>query len=298
MNIRDKEIVRELAARYMEIACSPEQEKMNARFKATNDLKIVRPPVLLDEIPWHQMDIDGELKCLCESREARRVETQLRRNLFRAKHFKADRLFDPFWRLVISTKNTGMGIDYNESEIIYSEGKGTIASHTYEDVLEDESVLEKMHVPVYSVDREKTDRDMEMLTDLLGNSMPVKKSGFQYIYSMPWDLITRYRGVEPIMFDMYDRPEYLHKIIKLFSESYKAHIDFAEANLPIEPDLINLHCTPAAVSGLAESGLKATWYRGGSQSFGVVSPTMFKELEIDYIKPLAERFAYTYYGCC
>ena len=185
MNIRDKEIVRELAARYMEIACSPEQEKMNARFKATNDLKIVRPPVLLDEIPWHQMDIDGELKCLCESREARRVETQLRRNLFRAKHFKADRLFDPFWRLVISTKNTGMGVDYNETEVIYSEGKGTIASHTYEDVLEDESVLEKMHVPVYSVDREKTDRDMEMLTDLLGDSMPVKKSSFQYIYSMP-----------------------------------------------------------------------------------------------------------------
>jgi hypothetical protein len=25
---------------------------------------------------------------------------------------------------------------------------------------------------------------------------------------------------------------------------------------------------------------------------------MFKEFELDYIKPLAERCAYTYYGCC
>ena len=298
MNSKDKEIVRELAARYMEAACSEEQKKMNERFKATNDLKIVRPPVLIDEIPWHQMDIDGELKCLSEDKNVRRVELELRKRLYRVKYFKADRLFDPFWRLVISTKDTGMGVDYNETEIIYSEGKGTIASHTYEDVLEDESVLEKMHVPEFFVDHEKTDRDMEFMTELLGDAMPVKKVGFQYIYSMPWDRITRYRGVEPIMFDMYDRPEYLHKIIKLFTDAVKAQLDFAEENLPITPDLINMHCTPAAVSGLAESGLKATWYRGGAQSFGVVSPEMFKEFELDYIKPLAERFAYTYYGCC
>ena len=30
MNSKDKEIVRELAARYMEAACSEEQKKMNA----------------------------------------------------------------------------------------------------------------------------------------------------------------------------------------------------------------------------------------------------------------------------
>ena len=35
-----------------------------------------------------------------------------------------------------------------------------------------------------------------------------------------------------------------------------------------------------------------------AQSFGVVSPAMFEEFEIDHIKPIAERFGYTYYGCC
>ena len=52
------------------------------------------------------------------------------------------------------------------------------------------------------------------------------------------------------------------------------------------------------VSGLADTGWKGTWYRGGAQPFAVVSPAMQNEFEINYIKPLAERFGYTYYGCC
>lgn len=72
---KDKEIVRELAKRYLEIAAGDRQDKMNRRMRDTNDLKLVRPPVLLDEIPWYQMDIDGELTCLCEDKGARNVET-------------------------------------------------------------------------------------------------------------------------------------------------------------------------------------------------------------------------------
>ena len=74
MNQRDKQIVRDWAKRYMELAQSDEQMRMNQRMKDTNDLKITRPPVLIDEIPWYQMDIDGELKCECEDGGARGAE--------------------------------------------------------------------------------------------------------------------------------------------------------------------------------------------------------------------------------
>ena len=77
-----------------------------------------------------------------------------------------------------------------------------------------------------------------------------------------------------------------------------AQLDFIEANLHVDPHTQNLHCTPAAVSGRAADGLKATWYRGMAQSFSSISPAMFKEFELDYILPLASRFGYTYYGCC
>ncbi len=61
MNIKDKEIIRELAKRYMELASSDKQKKAFKRMQDTNDLKLVRPPVLMDEIPWYQMNIDNKL---------------------------------------------------------------------------------------------------------------------------------------------------------------------------------------------------------------------------------------------
>ena len=35
-----------------------------------------------------------------------------------------------------------------------------------------------------------------------------------------------------------------------------------------------------------------------AQTFGVISPAMFEEFEINYLLSVAERFTYTYYGCC
>ena len=82
MNSKDREIVRELAKRYMALVCSERQEKMFRRFRDTNDLKPGRPPVLLDEIPWYQMNMDGELTCLCEDKGARTAELYFRKALF------------------------------------------------------------------------------------------------------------------------------------------------------------------------------------------------------------------------
>ena len=128
--------------------------------------------------------------------------------------------------------------------------------------------------------------------------MPIRLYGYGYCYDSPWDKLSRLRGVEPILIDMYDRPEYLHELMKRFSSATMAELDFIEKNLDVDNEHLNLHCTPQTVSGLASNGLKATWYRRMAQSLGVVSPAMFKEFEVDYLYPIAERFAYTYYGCC
>ena len=68
MTIKEKEIVRELAKQYLEMANSEKQRKMYERMRATNDLKVGRPPVLLDEA-LSQLDdnrASGLLKMLTE----------------------------------------------------------------------------------------------------------------------------------------------------------------------------------------------------------------------------------------
>ena len=134
---RDKSIIRELAKKYMQEALSEKQLDMNRRMQATNDLKIVRPIVLMDEIPWYQMDIDGELKCVCEDKNVQKHEAFFRRAIYRRKHFKCDTLFEPFFRITMAYDSTGIGISAKE-EIRRTDSTNNIISHSYEDLLEEE----------------------------------------------------------------------------------------------------------------------------------------------------------------
>jgi len=59
---KEKENLRELAEKYMEIAMLPEQNERRERARDINDLKPTRPTVWIDEIPWHEIDKDGNLK--------------------------------------------------------------------------------------------------------------------------------------------------------------------------------------------------------------------------------------------
>ena len=297
MTQSDKSIVRELAKKYMSLVCTQKQEKMVNRFRDTNDLKIVRPPVIIDEIPWYQMNMNDELTCVCEDDFARNVESRFKKAIFYMNHFKADNLFEPFIRVKRAVDSTGIGLESKSADIKRTDDRNSIVSREYVDLLEDESALELVHAPVLTLRPDKDEKAMEVYTDLLGDSIPIKLTGYGYLGFAPWDNITTLRGVEPILIDMYDRPEYLHKIIQKFADICQSQLDFMEKNLDVSLPP-SLHCTPSTVSGLGTEGLKATWCRSMAQTFGMISPAMFEEFEVDYLLPIAERFGYTYYGCC
>jgi len=294
---KDKTIVRELAKRYMELATDENQRKMNARMRDTNDLKLVRPPVLIDEIPWQQMNIDDELTCLCEDEQAKAVELFLRKGIYQRKHFCADTLLEPFFRITQAFDSTGIGLSKTTDSKIMQENSDIVSNH-YKDLLEDEENLELLKIPTFTARPDKDERAMELYTELLGTAMPVKLCGHGYFYDASWDSITDLRGLEPILYDLYDRPEYLHAIRQRFLDIRMATIDFIEQNLQI--DLApSLHCTPAYVSGLEQqNGWKGNWYRSMAQGFSDISPEFLDEFDIQYSIKIASRFAYTYYGCC
>ena len=297
LSVKDKQTVRELAKKYMSLVCTPRQERMFARFRDTNDLKQTRPPLLLAEIPWYQMNTDHELDCICEDQRARGVESHFRKAIYYMTHFKADNLYEPHFRIKRAVDSTGIGISFECKDLKRTDATNNIVSREFIDVLEDESALLRMHDSVLTLRPDKDADAMEFHTDLLGDSIPIMLYGYGYYYYAPWDSITRLRGVEPILMDMYDRPEYLHAIIQKYTSAAHATLDFIEKNLDIscEP---SLHCTPSAISMPDATGFGRSWCRSMAQSFGVVSPAMFKEFEIDYLLSVAKRFAYTYYGCC
>ena len=298
---KERALVRELAKQYKEIAESPKHVRMRQRFRDNNDLKIVRPPLYMDEIPWFEMDIDGELTCVCKNGALRGIEDHLRRELFRERHFACDNYIEPVWPVYKSYRSTGNGLSAKEN-VVAVDDRNWIVSHHYEDVLEDERALEAWREPVITAFPEEDAKNAAFAQEILGDILPVELRGHT-IYYAPWDQIARLRGVEPILTDIYDRPEYLHKIIGLFAKGMQSEMDQMESLGLYDPRSLSVHCTPGAVTlpqepDPARYGCKDMWFRTMAQMFSSVSPAAHYEFDMQYSAPLAARCAYTYYGCC
>lgn len=294
-------IVRDLAKKYMEIAMSDKHVRMRQRFRDTNDLKIVRPPVIIEEVPWHEMNYNGELNCVCEDSTLREMEYEFRVALFRERHFKCDNFIEPTWAVHKSYDSTGNGFFIKE-ETLSVDKANDIVSHHYHDILEDESALEMYHDPVITPYPENDRANVARVEEILDGAMPVQLRGHGICYS-PWDELSRLRGVEPILIDIYERPEYLHEIMALLTRSMSLTMDQMEKYGLYDPRGLSLHCTPAPVTPLTEPDpehyvCKDIWFRTMAQMFNMVSPDTHDEFDIQYSIPLASRCAYTYYGCC
>lgn len=58
-------------------------------YRAVNDRRMIRPVVLIDELPWNQLDFDGSLTLQCEDARLRPVEQRFRRLLWQWEHCRA-----------------------------------------------------------------------------------------------------------------------------------------------------------------------------------------------------------------
>jgi len=200
----DREILRELAKRYVDIATPERFEKTSALHRAVNDLKMIRPVVLMDELPWHEMDADGSLVLYCEDQNARRTETYFRRMLYMDRYLPVDTLFPPYLAVGPTFKNSGDGVAVEE-KIIRQEDGNHIVAHEYRDQFDTDGCIEKITTPAIEAFPERTRLEYELISEIFYGILPVKKSGATLGWS-PWDVISTWRGVTPLLIDLHERP--------------------------------------------------------------------------------------------
>lgn len=299
---REETLLRTLAWEY---ACAANNEKnMQARtlHTAVNDLKMIRPVVLIEEIPFHELNFDGSLTLLCEDPDLRGAEDWFRRQLFKWKHFPADMILPPYFPVQKIMHSTGIGITVEEHTIA-TEAENHIISHEYFDQLAEPEDLEKLTPPVISYDKEETMRRYEKLANVFGDILPVRVVGHSSYITM-WDEIARYRGVTPLLMDLIERPEHSHAIVSKLAEFEKSKSAQMEALGLFEIQPLEIHCTSALTSDLPgeyDGGIvkrSQVWGRGMAQIFGSVSKDMHEEFDINYMKEIMEPFGLVYYGCC
>ncbi|MDR2525477.1 MAG: hypothetical protein LBC83_04695 [Oscillospiraceae bacterium] len=300
---RDWKILRGLAYQYADVMRGERNARAKQLHIASNDLHMLRPVVRIEELPWGQLNVDGALDCECEDEDLRGAEAQLRELLLRARYFSVDHIMPEFVRVWKREHWHDDGMRIADHSLAGETGT-SVASHEYADQLEDEAALENVHTPRLSYDREETMRVFAKLGEALGDILPVKLTSADQWYCAPWDVIARFRGVTPLLMDLYDRPEYSHRIARHFYEREKAVMAQREALGLLDGHMDAVNQTPALTNDLPvpEAGETVTrknmWLRGTAQIFGSVSPEMHEAFDIQYISELAKDCGLVYYGCC
>ncbi|MDR0494101.1 MAG: hypothetical protein LBG95_00525 [Treponema sp.] len=303
VSAKDKITLRELAKQVRDIAAEDINRERMRRIRDMHSLKPVRPPVWVDEIPWHEMDIDGALTPQCETQEGRDMERHFRCILYRWKYIQADMAVEDAYYVYKAFTNSGIGLQVSE-ETVSTDSANAIVSHHYGDQLDEEEKVEALKLPVIEARPDIDQKNLEAAAEILDGIMPVKLRGHG-IYYAPWDEIARYRGVENCYIDMMSRPELIHLTIAKFTAICSSQYEQMEALGLLDFNIHSLHCTPPYSDELPApdySGgkvrFKDLWFRGMAQLFTSVSPAMHDEFDLQYMRPMMDRCALSYYGCC
>ncbi|MDR1061565.1 MAG: hypothetical protein LBL83_10250 [Clostridiales bacterium] len=299
----DRELLRELAKACAELAAHPANRKRERRIRDMHGLKPVRPPVWLDELPWHEMDIDGQLAERCETERGREMERHFRRILFRWKYFQADMVVeDAFY--VPKSYDESAGVPGIVEQTVATDARNNIVSHRYEDQLDTDEKLEALQPPRIAARRDRDELNLEIAADALNGAMPVRLRGHG-IYYAPWDQISTLRGVENCLIDIAERPEFIHRTMEKFTKIGLSRLEQMEAEGLLDFRCQSLHCTPPYTDELPAKDydggkvrLKDVWFRGMAQILATVSPAQRDEFDLQYMRRIMDRCALSYYGCC
>ena len=307
----DKKVLRVLGERLAAIAALPVQSEKIAGWRAINGLRQFKPMINIwtDQIPWHEMDVDGELKLRTTGEWSRFHEWEMRKLIYQWEHMPVDMVIEPAVYSPLAVGNTAFGITENVDLALTDEANSVVSRH-FNIQIRDEDDLEKIKVPVVTHDNARSEGQYQQLREIMDGAIEVRKLGANGLlfWFAPWDEMIRWWGVQEALMDLRDRPELVHKALDKLVNAYTSMLDQFE-----QQDLLTLNNGPhqTGSGGLGYTDelpppgydpvhirAKDLWGSGAAQIFSDVSPRMHWEFSLQYELRWMNRFGLNYYGCC
>jgi len=303
----DKTILRDLGKQIAEIAALPVHKEKADLWRRLNGLEKVRPLVLINETPWPEMDVDGELALGCSDSWCRQVERGLRRTLYQWRHMPADMVVEPRLWCPLVIHDTGFGLE-EEADVASVECAGAITSRHFRPQITKPEDIEKIKMPEVTHDAEASERRYQQMCEIFDGIIPVKQRGIAGCWFTPWDELVVWWGVQEALTDLALRPEMVHAAMRRLVDAHLQRLNqWEEQNLLAlnngnvgagsggfgytdelpQPDFDPKHVRPIDL-----------WGSATPQIFSEVSPEMHWEFALKHEMRWLERFGLTYYGCC
>ena len=299
---RDRTVLRELARRVAEIAALPEQGQKADAWRRHNRLDSPRPMVLVfPEGSWRELIPQGALACVLPL--CRHYEMDLRRRIYHWEHLRDDNVVDGTIVSPVVVHNSGWGID---AEV--ARPSEPLGAARYEPVLREESDLARLRKPTISIDWEETERRYQAARETFEPILTVEKRGSTRTGFAIVDLLARWRGLEQLLWDMVDRPAWLHRALRFLTEGMLGVLEAEESAGVLSLNNGAHYCGSGGVGFSDElpqpdfdgEHVRAIdmWGFATTQIFSEVSPAMHEEFALAYEKLWLSRFGLNAYGCC
>jgi len=316
----DRQIIRELAAKWREMAELPVMLHRKRLWKAVHDLRAQRP-VILFETAW----IDGyvaDSELVCRDPFLRSVEKNMRITLRQAEELGDDLVVEPYYRLGWKMQFSDYGVPV---EILSAMGKEKSIAYTFSFPIATPEDIGKLRARTFAVDRAKTRQLKETLEEVMGDILPVVLGNYDpfayefdvgefgdlgftgnFFFGLTWQ-VYRFIGNQGLLYWVYDAPQAIHKLMSYMLEDRLRLFEFFEQTGLLALNTDNQMAGPrsygyvSALPGPDNRGkvrLKDLWAWAESQEAEGISPAMYKEFVLPYLAKLSEKFGLIYYGCC
>ena len=304
---QDKDILRRLAGELATIAALPVHKEKALLWQKLNNRQSVRPMVWINEVCWHEMNVNDELTLDAEHPWAREQEQELRRTLYQWRHLPGDMIVNDYLVCPLAIHSTDFGIMENV-DVMKTDEANDIVSRHFNVQIQDFADLDKIQMPVVTHNHEATEICYHAMCEVYGGILPVKKQGQTHIWFTPWDYLIRWWGIEQAMIDLIERPDLVHAAVERMVDAWMVELDQFE-----QQNLLSLDCNNTRIgsggygytSQLPGNALDPAYVRphnmwgcSNAQIFSEVSPAMHWEFAVKHDLRWLSRWGLTYYGCC
>ena len=313
----DRQTMRELAARWAEIAALPVMAERKRQWRALHDLRPERPMILFETATVHEYVAPGELRC--EDPILRAVEAVMREAIRHFDEIGDDIVLEPYYRIGWDLVTSSWGVDVVQVPADVAEGKIPLG-YTFDFPIRRPEDVSLLLPRTFGVDRERTLARQRLLEDVFGDLLPVQVGNYDhfmveqgaeswagnYFIGLTWQ-IYRFIGNDGLLSWVYESPDTIHALMEYMASDRERMFSFLESEGLIVPNTDSQLAGPRAygyVSDLPDpdspdqARLADLWCWAESQETTMVSPAMYAEFFLPYLARVARRFGLVYYGCC
>ena len=311
INKKERLLLRELARQVDEIGRLRIMDERRELWRAHNDLEPTRPLIaVFPEGSWRELLPENSLQC--ENAEARSIERDLRSRIYYHTDIGDDAVVERTFKVRKQIDGLPGGtIDLSVDWGVPIQHRAPMedgGAYGFSPIIAEKADIKKLRVPRLVYRERETLEQLTRMEELFGDLLDVQLCGVDYVAFHIMYYYTQLRGLEQMMYDIYDEPELFHELVGTLEHGYQSIVDqcetlnlfqrndngtyqstggFGYSSTLLPPDFNPEHVRPCDMWACAEA-----------QEMSCVSPEQTEEFCLSAERRLLARFGRNGYACC